>query len=318
MEGGKRKVLTTNLEGQLGFASNIMPKVSFLILTYNSENDINPFFNSLFEKLGNKIKNGVYELIIFDNASSDKTVFKIRNYFQDKEKRNISIIFSPKNLGYAKGINEMAKKAQGEILIIINPDSELLEEEFEKVIQEFEINKKLAIAGLPIVNLKSEKEKNAGKFFNPFSFFLYSIGLENITNLRFFSNKKNKVDYVSGGFIAFKNEIFEKLNGYDEDYFMYVEDMDICFRAHKMGYETWFLPFGLLKHKGQGSSSREFAIVNIYKGLKAFYKKHAGGLELWYIKSLLILKAFLIIIVGALLGKSDLANTYKKAVKVFI
>lgn len=130
---------------------NFMPQISFLILTYNSQNDVVTFFDSLLKKIENQVKNKKYEVIIFDNASKDETVSKIQEYFKDKKdlfsennetQKSIKLITSSQNLGYAKGINKAADYAKGEILIVINPDSQLLEAYFERAFEEFEKNQK--------------------------------------------------------------------------------------------------------------------------------------------------------------------------------
>ena len=91
--------------------------------------------------------------------------------------------------------------------------------------------------------------------------------------------------------------------------------MDICFRAKKAGFTTMFLPYCAIEHKGQGSSSREFAIINIFKGLVLFYKKHGSFFEELYVRNLLSIKAALIIFVGSILGKRDTVTTYLNALK---
>lgn len=301
--------LPTNSEGRLG--SDNMP-ISILVLTYNSASYITKLLDSIFDLLGEDIKKGEVEVIIFDNASTDKTASLVKGY-SDK----ISFHVSDQNLGYAKGINEASKHSKGDLLIVVNPDATLLEFSKEKIVEEFENDKKLAIAGLNIENFNNEKEKNAGKFFNRFTFLLFALGFEGLIGLRFSPDRKRSVDFVSGGFVAIRSEFFKKAGGYDEDYFMYVEDMDICLRAKKMGYEVKFLPYATIVHKGQGSSNKEFAIVNIYKGLLTFYSKHKPK-ELGYIRSLLLVKAKLIIFLAAVLEKKSLSETYKKAYQAIV
>lgn len=303
-----------------------MPDISFLILTFNSERFVDTILGSIFDKCGDRIKKGKFELLILDNNSSDTTSEKIESFIKKYPdlyeidihkdfKKPIYFHKSKVNLGYAKGINRIASFASGKILLIINPDAELLEEDFEKLISEFEENEKLAIAGLKIIDKDGKSEKTAGKFMNIMSFFLFALGLEEIFSLRFSPNKKQKVNYVSGGFTAFNNKLFHTLHGYDESYFMYVEDMDIGYRAKKLNLEVNFLPYATIKHQGQGSSNRTFAIVNIYKGLQVFYKKHKTFIELWIIKNLLLIKAVTIIFISIVLGKKDLKNTYSEALK---
>lgn len=290
-----------------------MPEISFLILTYNSEKYIGKLLDSLFENCGEKIKNGNYEILIFDNNSSDGTSKEIEVLKKEDAKKSVRFFSSKENLGYAKGINKLASYANGKILIVVNPDAELLSGDFSILLSEFDKKEDLAIAGMRVVDASQGIEKTAGPFFNPLTFLLYSLGLEDIFSLRFAPKTKRMVDFVSGGFVAFNKELFEKLNGYDEDYFMYVEDMDICFRANKMKYSVSYIPCATIKHQGQGSSNREFAIVNIYKGLQIFYQKNKSPMELWLVKSLLGFKAALIIFIGVISGNKSLVNTYRKA-----
>lgn len=292
-----------------------MPEISFLILTYNSEKHIRLLLDSLFENCGEKIKKGTYEILILDNNSDDETLKEIETFIREKAKKSIYFLRSRENLGYARGINKLASHATGKIFIVVNPDSELLSGDFSVLLSEFDNKENLAIAGMRVVDIFQKEEKTAGSFFNPFTFLLYSLGLENIFSLRFAPKHPRKVDFVSGGFVAFKKELFERLNGYDEDYFMYVEDMDICFRAKKMKYTVCYIPCATIKHQGQGSSNREFAIVNIYKGLQIFYQKHKSPMELWFVRSLLGLKATAIIFIGSIIGNKGLVDTYTRALK---
>lgn len=289
-----------------------MPTISFLILTYNSSRFVEPLLNSLDEKLGKKIEIGNYEVIVVDNDSKDDTADKIRKHPLHKSLR---LFENSSNAGYAKGINLAATKAKGEFLVIINPDSVLIKSDFNKAIEFFN-DRKCAIAGFKILNNSGVSELNAGKFYNPITFLLFCAGLEEKFGLRFSPSISTKVDYVSGGFMMIRREIYNELLGFDERYFMYVEDMDLCFRAKKLGYDTYFLPMATIKHAGQGSSSREFAIINIYKGLIHFFAKNNGKVHLLYVKSLLRIKAALIIFIGSLVGKYDLVTTYKKALRM--
>lgn len=288
-----------------------MPAISFLILTYNSSQYLKSLFDSFEKFIGQEIQSGKYEIIIIDNASTDATALEIKKYTGE----NIRFFQNLENSGYASGINMASKKARGEILIAVNPDARLDQSDFDKVLQAFGEDRLMAIAGMSIENETGEREKNAGKFYNFFSFLLYCMGLDDVMGLRFAPSKKMKVDFVSGGFVAFRKKTFEKLKGFDEDYFMYVEDMDICYRAKKMGLSTYYLPYAKIIHKGQGSSNREFAVTNIYKGLITFYKKHGTFLTILYVKSLLRIKAASIIFLGSLSNKKNLVATYTKALK---
>ena len=287
-----------------------MPTVSILILTYNSSRFVDSLLSSVEKKLGINIEDGSIEIVVVDNNSTDDTVDVIRKHSLHKK---IRLFENDKNLGYAAGINFASKKAKGEFLVIINPDSILEESDFTKAIEYFDDNK-IGICGFRINDYNDQPESNAGKFYNILTFALFSIGLENAFEIRYSPSNSGKVDYVSGGFMMIRRDLFEKLSGFDEKYFMYVEDMDICFRARKSGYKILFSPVVILKHKGQGSSNRTFAIVNIYKGLSIFYKLHGAFLQYIYVRLLLMVKAYLIIVMGMIMNKPRLSATYKEAV----
>lgn len=112
-----------------------------------------------------------------------------------------------------------------------------------------------------------------------------------------------------------KKIVFEDLNGFDEHYFMYIEDMDLCYRAKQKGYTVVFDPHVKVLHVGQGSSNRAFAIKHIYKNLLYFYKKHKSSFEYFVIKTMLVGKAYILIAVGTVLFRKQLAKTYKEAVR---
>ena len=113
----------------------------------------------------------------------------------------------------------------------------------------------------------------------------------------------------------FRKDVFERLNGFDENIFMYTEDMEICYRAKKLGYGISFYPNVTVLHQDTGSSNRSFAIVNIYKNLLYFYKKHRSIPEYIFLKFLLQTKAITLIGVGHVLRKSYFTQTYEKALK---
>lgn len=291
--------------------------ISFLILTFNSSSYVNSLLDSLSKRIDTGVKKGEYEIIIVDNNSSDDTVHKISKYLSEKKEWEGHVNFekSKTNAGYASGINLASQKAQGDILVIINPDAELLEADFDALIDRFETDKKLGIVGLRLVDTLGTSEKTAGKFYNPLTFLLYCFGMEDLFSLRFAPGNTTQVDFVSGGFVAIRKDLFDRLGGYDKDYFMYVEDMDLCFRASETGFKTIYMPCAVIRHQGQGSSNREFAIVNIYKGLQIFYSKHSSFFMQQYVKNLLSLKAALIIFIASILGRRTLVATYQKALK---
>lgn len=115
-----------------------------------------------------------------------------------------------------------------------------------------------------------------------------------------------------------RSDLFKKLSGFDEKFFMYMEDMELCYRGKLLGADTYFYHNITIVHKELGSSNRTFAILNIYNGLLYFYKKHKGNVGYFTIKLLLVTKALIAILVGILTNNNYLKLTYRKALTVAI
>jgi len=127
------------------------------------------------------------------------------------------------------------------------------------------------------------------------------------------SGEWNKVDWISGGYMLVKREVFVAVKGFDEGFFMYIEDMDLCFRLKKEGFEVLYYTGARAKHVGQGSSNRTFAIVNIYKGLLYFYKTRMPSWQYFVVRLMLVVKAGSAYVVGVLKNNSYLKTTYSQA-----
>lgn len=284
--------------------------ITVIILTYNSEKYIKKLLDSLIEKYKTQIKENLLEILVADNASQDKTIQIAKEY-----KNLVSVVENGGNLGFAKGNNAAAKKAKGEYLLFVNPDAEFDKGDIEKLIQN--LNKEhIGVVGGRILTYSGVRELSCGKFYSFFNILLLCLGLEEKLGVRFSPESSTYVDYVSGGFMGITKKLFTENGGFDEHYFMYVEDQDLCFRLQKKGYKTYFSDDAAIKHIGQGSSNRAFAIINIYKGLSYFQKKHMSKIS--YIASVFVLgaKAHTLQLLGKLTRNTYLSKTYGQASKV--
>ncbi len=285
-----------------------MPKVSIIILTYNSSSYIADLLKSIKESQENLSD---YEVIVVDNSSTDDTLDKLEPF-----KNEITVNRNEKNLGFAAGINEGSKTAKAEYILFINPDTKFDKGNIDDLVSVFEKFGNAGVVGGKLFDRNGKAEKSAGQFFGLIQIILMSLGLDELLGIRTSPDVIKKVDFVSGGFMIVKKEVFEKLNGFDENFFMYVEDVDFCKRAKKMGYLTYFTPEVSLLHLSHGSSSRSFAIENIYKGLLCYSKKHGNVLSYNLIRLVLKLKAALLVIIGTIFNNSYLVDTYLKALRV--
>lgn len=284
--------------------------LSIIIVNYKTSELVESCITSLKKLLGDKIGKDI-EIIVVDNHSGDEEIEKLQKL---RDKEGFKLLTSKINIGFGAGCNFGTTISQGKYLLFLNSDTSSPFGIFEMT--QFMEKENPGILGGRLINENGKYEKSAGNFFNLINLFLMLfVGNDRI--VRFSPNSYRKVDFVSGGFLMVKKEDFEKLKGFDEDYFMYMEDMDLCFRASKIGIATYFYPQASVIHKKHGSSNRSFAIFNIYKSLLIFYKKNTSNVKYNIAKFLLRVKAEIALLLGKLLKKSYLSQTYEKTLELF-
>lgn len=287
-------------------------ELSIIILSYNTRDLILRCIESVIGQYRKELEEKKIELIIADNNSIDDSVSAIsglplKNY-------SLKLILNKENLGFGKGCNVGAKAAKGKYVLFLNSDTQIYDKGLIGMVEFLEENPKVAIVGGKLENMDGSIQASAGKFYNLFNLVIMLLGLERLGILRSSPKEIKKVDWVSGACMMVRRDIFEKLAGFDESFFMYMEDMEICFRAQKLGFATYFYPNVKLKHKSLGSSNRSFAIINIYKGILHFYSKHKSNFEYIIAKILLVAKAKILILIGFLTFNSTLRDRYRKAI----
>lgn len=286
-----------------------MPDISIIILTYNSANFIAKLLKSLIAKYNAQIDKGELEIIVADNSSLDDTIKEA------KKIERVKVISNGGNFGFAKGINLASKLASGQFLLFINPDTTFLRGDVFKLLEKFK-DKRIGVVGGEVLHINGKKEPSCGKFYNFFSTVFLALGLEEKLGIRFSPKKEKFVDFVSGGFMMVRKDLWEKLGGFDDSFFMYVEDMEFCFRVKKQKLKVLYSPEATIKHVGQASSNRSFAIVCIYKGILYFNKKHMGLLSYMLVKMILRFKAIVLVFIGKMSNNKYLVQTYEQALSV--
>lgn len=282
-------------------------KLSIIILSFNTAKLTLSCVKSLFKTYKKEIKEGMLEIIVADNASSDSTV-----EFLNKIKE-VTVVRNKNNFGFSKGNNLGAKKTRSEYLLFLNSDVEVLDKGLLGMIEFMDKNPTVGILGAKLKNPDGSEQKSSGNFYTFINLVFTLFGFDSL--MRQSPKKIQKVDWVSGAFLMIRKKLFDRLGGFDEKYFMYIEDMDLCFIAKKLGFSTYFFPYIKAVHKELGSSNRTFAILNIYQGILIFYKKHVKW-QYPFVRFFLILKAFISLFVGLLTNNSYLKKTYLGALRL--
>ena len=249
-------------------------KISIIIVNYRSDQHLEKCIASLY----NFEKNINPEIIVVNN-DGEKSLEEIDRRFPE-----VKILHANENLGFGRAINLGVKNVQNEILFFLNPDTEIKKALLPKILEEFAKNPEMAIISPQIVEKNGKTQKwTFGKKMNLWRLILDNIGLS-------FSKKygeKQEVDWVSGAGMFVRREDFETVGGFDEKFFMYFEDLDLCLRIKKQNKKIIYFPVVELTHTGSGSEIRKKDRKKEYFLSQDYYfQKHYGLFQLTLVKIL--------------------------------
>lgn len=300
--------------------------LSIIIVSFNTRDLLRNCLKSIYNL---KPEASNLEVIVVDNDSTDGSPAMVK-----KEFSQVKLIVNKKNLGFAAANNQGIKKAQGRYLLLLNPDTLILENALAKMVAFMDKNKKIGIATCQLLN-EDKTVQASGGFFpdlpRAFAWMFFLDDLPFVSRLiktyhphepSFYTKdpfyqKEHFQDWVTGAFFLIRKEVVEKIGLLDEKYFMYVEEVDYCFRAKKNGFLVAYTPIAKIIHFGRKSLRRPGeAIIREYKGLKIFYKKHYSSYQLPLLVLFLKVGAALrFLIFGIILGSKEARLAYAKAFK---
>lgn len=289
------------------------PTLSIIILSYNTSELLLLCIQSIISQYKKQLEQKQFEIIVVDNNSTDTTISDIK---KNDSHRFIRLIENKENTGFSKGCNIGAQRAKGKFLLFLNSDTQIKDDGFEKMVEFLRKNETVAIVGAKMKNEDGSSQPSAGKFYTLWNALLLLAGAERFGHLRFSPTHVTDADWVSGASLMIRKNIFDQLLGFDEKIFMYMEDMEFCYRVKKEGKRVVFFPDIDLLHVSHGSSNRGFAIIQIYKGLLYFYKKHMPFYQYVIVQFVMRVKALCLLFVGKISDNTYLSQTYEKAFHV--
>jgi GT2 family glycosyltransferase len=221
------------------------------------------------------------EVIIVDNKSEDETILKIEKKFPKFRFINNHI-----NGGFANGCNLGAKNAVGEYVLFLNPDTVADEAEVNKLLNMARQNPQFGIVSCRQVNEKGKECKAYGTFPSLFNLTGFQRAILNPRQSAIVNPQSEIIcpDWVSGSVILMRLETFSKVSGFDEDFWMYFEDVDLCRRIRNTGFEIAFCTNITIEHNHGGSSRINLNTASITKtevhiSRHVYLQKHKKGFE---------------------------------------
>ena len=284
--------------------------LSIVIPSYNTSALLERCLISVFTSL--KSSGVSFELIVVDNASTDGSPELLR-----KKYPQVQLVCNTENLGYGKANNQAIRKAKGEYVLLLNSDI-VVQNDAIGLLYRFIKDKRKTFVGGKLFNEDGSSQASCGPFYTlpVVALMLFAKG-DYWGATRVSPDTTTSVDWVSGACLMGKKKAFEDVGLFDEEIFMYMEEMDFLYRAKKKGYEVFFHPDARFTHAGAASSrGSRTPVVNIYRGLMYFYRKHHSLASCATIRLMLTAKALAAIIGGRIMGKRDLSLIYEEAIRM--
>ena len=259
-------------------------KLSIIIVSYNVKHYLHQCIDSLLKA----VKDIDAEICVIDNHSKDGTVDSLKSYG-----KNIKIIASPHNNGFAKANNIAIRQTSGDYVLLLNPDTFVGENAIKDCLEFMDAH--ADAGGLGVQMLKSDGSKaleSRRGLPTPMTSFYKMCGLcaKYPTNKRFGKyymcdmswDEPGRIEIISGAFFMARRSALDKIGLLDEDFFMYGEDIDLSYRLLKKWYSNWYLPVKILHYKGESTQKSSFRYVHVfYEAMLIFFRKHYGHLSFW-------------------------------------
>ncbi len=276
-----QRIMKVHSESLYGELAKDVIDVSVIIVSWNTRELLLKCVASIYESTSNIS----IEIIVVDNSSADGSVDAIRGCHP-----NIRVIANGSNVGFAAANNRGIHVARGAYLLLLNPDTIVLPGVIHNCFNYARAHPDVAAIGCQVLESENRIQRTGFSFPTPWNLFLVESGLSKAfpksnvfgkPELGWWDrNSEMDVDVVSGMFMFIPMQALKQVGPMDEDYFVYAEEADLCFRLRKAGWRCVFAPIGQIIHlEGGGKSTKQVNIrmyVQLQKSLAIFQRKNLG------------------------------------------
>jgi GT2 family glycosyltransferase len=254
-----------------------MIDLSILIVNWNTKDYLLQCVESIFQT----IRRSSWEIFVIDNGSVDGSGEAVQKSFP-----SIRLIENERNLGFAKAMNQGLQQSSGRHALLLNPDARLKEGAIERMLSFMETHSEVGVAGGQLLNEDGSKQNSIANFPSLATELFNKSLLRWMFPKRFPGKERNyfepiEVDSVIGACMIVRREAMEQVGLMDEDYFLFLEETDWCYRMKKAGWKVYHLPEAEIYHV-QGKSAeaeKKRAKVEYYRSRYHFFRKNRGNFK---------------------------------------
>jgi GT2 family glycosyltransferase len=244
--------------------------ISVILVSYNTRELLRKCLASVFAS-STVFK---YEVLVSDNGSSDGSQEMVKSEFPQAR-----LIENGENLGFSKGNNVAIRQAGGRYVLLLNSDTEVEPDTLDLSVRYMDNHPETGIMGCKVLLPDGSPDKASRRRFpDPYNSFMRLFGFKHLSNYNIQTpeDMEVEVDSVMGAFLMIRRETTDKIGLLDEQFFMYGEDLDWCWRAKEAGYKVMYFPRAKITHFKYGSSQTvPFKTICIaHNAMRIFYRKH--------------------------------------------
>lgn len=267
--------------------------LSIVIVNWNSGDQLRTCVDSIAQ-YGSSL---FIQTIVVDNGSTDGSDISIEGL------ANITLIRTGENLGFGKACNLGARQVISEYLLFLNPDAALYSDTLSKSLSYMRnsTNEKVGICGVQLLDEYGQVSRHCARYPSSLGFVAHAMGLDRIfprlghVMAEWDHAESREVDHVIGAYFLVRRELFEALHGFDERFFVYLEDLDFSYRAHQAGWRSMYLADTRAFHVGGGTSNQVKArrlFYSLRSRLVYSFKHFSGGAAIAVLLATLLVEPF--------------------------
>ncbi|MCP4726709.1 MAG: glycosyltransferase [bacterium] len=270
-----------------------MVKLSVIIVNYN----VKEYLEQCLLSLKKSLQTIDHEIFVVDNSSGDGSTRLLKKKFPE-----VNLIENRINIGFSRANNIALKRAKGQYVTLLNPDTIVKKDTFKTIINAFEELENAGMVGCKVLNPDGSLQLSCRRSFPaPWTSFFRLIGLSRLLPKSRVFGKYNltyldpdditEVDAISGSFMTIRKEVLETAGYLDEDFFMYGEDLEWCYRIKNEGWKIYYYPkTSIVHYKGESTKNSEWNGLKLfYTAMEIFAEKHIQSKRsftpFWLIKS---------------------------------